>query len=233
VIRAWQGLRRLRGRLFDRYARISYAQCGEDLIVRHLLLDVLGRTEIRYLDIGAHHPWFLSNTALLYRMGFAGVCVEPDAAQYRHLCQERPRDICLHAGIGLGAEAAADFYVLSAPTLNTFSKEQAERYVAAGHRLVRVEQMPLLSVNAVLSAHFPRPPEFVSIDVEGLDEGVLRSLDFGAHRPDVLSIETVTYSDDRRQSKKREPIMALMAEKGYLVYADTFINTIFVNGAIW
>ena len=233
MIRPWQGLRRLRRHLFDGYARTSYAQCGEDLIVRHLLLDVLGRTEIRYLDIGAHHPWFLNNTALFYRMGFTGVCVEPDATQYRNLRRERPRDICLHAGIGLGADAVADFYVLSAPTLNTFSRQEAERYVAEGHRLERVARVPLVSANAVLSQHFPRSPEFVSIDVEGLDEGVLRSLDFEAHRPDVFSIETLTHSSDRRQWKKRDSIMELMAEKGYVVYADTFINTIFVNHAIW
>jgi FkbM family methyltransferase len=228
--RALGGLRR---RLSDPYARRSYAQCGEDLIVRHLLVDVLGRGEVRYLDIGAHHPWFLSNTALFYRMGFRGVCVEPDLARYENLRRERPRDTCLHAGIGTDGREAADLYVLSAPTLNTFSREERDAALAAGHRVERVERVPLLSVNAVLARHFARAPEFVSLDVEGLDEPILRSLDFAAHRPDVLSVETLTHAPDRRQWRKRESILELMAEKGYFAYADTFINTIFLNRAVW
>src|SRR5262249_17172377 len=87
-------LGRLRQRMLDPHARRSYAQSGEDLIVRHLLLEVLGRREVRYLDVGAHDPWFLSNTALFYRMGFSGVLVEPDALLCRNLRRHRARDLC-------------------------------------------------------------------------------------------------------------------------------------------
>jgi len=230
---ALPGWRALRRRFADPFARKSYAQCGEDLIVRHLLLEVLGRTEVRYLDIGAHHPWILSNTALFYKMGFRGVCVEADARQFDHLRRERSRDVCLNVGIGLGEEKEADFYVLSSPTLNTFSREEADRCVAEGHRLERVVRVPLLSVHDVFAAHFPRPPEFVNIDVEGLDEAILRSIDLQACRPAVFSIETVTHARDRSQWRKRQPILEFMAEQGYFAYADTFINTIFVDRDLW
>jgi FkbM family methyltransferase len=225
--------RRLRRRFLDRHAPRSYSQCGEDLIVRFLLLDVLGRRDVRYLEVGAYDPWFLSNTALFYRLGFQGVLVEPDADLCVNLRRHRPRDLCVNVGIGDGAASEADFYVLSARTLSTFSRPEAERQALTGHRIDSVVRVPLVSINRLLREHFPSPPQFVSIDVEGLDEQILRSFDFDECRPDVLCVETASHSTNRREWKKSGDIPSLLREKRYLVYADTFINTIFVNEDIW
>jgi hypothetical protein len=53
-------LRNMRRNMTDN-ARTSYSQCGEDLIVKHVL-GVLGISKVSYLDIGAHHPQYLSNS---------------------------------------------------------------------------------------------------------------------------------------------------------------------------
>ena len=57
--------------------KISYSQCGEDLILKQLFT-ALGIGKVNYLDIGAHHPTCLNNTYLFYGYGGHGVCVEPD-----------------------------------------------------------------------------------------------------------------------------------------------------------
>jgi hypothetical protein len=49
------------------FSKVSYSQSGEDLIVR-VYFDILGITNPTYIDIGAHHPYFISNTALFYEM---------------------------------------------------------------------------------------------------------------------------------------------------------------------
>ena len=57
-------LRAATGRLLHRVmprSQVSYAQCGEDIMIRYVF-DALGTIEIRYLDSGAHHPTYLSNT---------------------------------------------------------------------------------------------------------------------------------------------------------------------------
>ncbi len=226
-------LRRLRRRFLDRRAPRSYSQCGEDLIVRFLLLEVLGRSEVRYLEIGAYDPWFLSNTALFYRLGFQGVLVEPDAAACVNLRRHRPRDVCVNAGIGNGDAIEADFYVLSARTLSTFSRAEAERQTGGGHRIERVVKVPLVPINQLLREYFSTPPQLVSIDVEGMDESILRSFDFDQCRPDVLCVETASHSKNRRDWRKNGDIPSLLKEKRYSPYADTFINTIFVNEDIW
>ena len=230
IPRAW--LASLRRRFVGGRFRKSYAQCGEDLIARYLLQDVLGRKAITYLDIGAHDPWFLSNTALFYEMGFSGVCVEPDPTLYRNLRRHRRRDICLNAGVAGGEEKEASFYVLSAQTLSTFSKREADRAIAQGYRLDAILQVSLLSLNTLLQDYFPRCPEFVSIDVEGLDESILRSMDFDRFRPDVISVETLPHAADHSWTKN-DNIRAFMDEQDYSPYGDTWINTIFVNRRLW
>src|SRR5437762_10432735 len=121
-------LRNLRDR-FRKHDRASYAQSGEDIIAAVLLRDLLGIAAPTYLDIGAHHPSYLSNTYYFYKLGCSGVCVEPDPDLCQNIQRARTRDICLNAGIGMEQQTSANFYVLSTRTLNTFSQEEAELQV--------------------------------------------------------------------------------------------------------
>lgn len=217
---------------FDR-AHHSFSQCGEDLIVQFLFDTLLGVSAPTYLDIGAHHPTYLSNTYLFYRRGCRGVLVEPDPALFRVIAAKRKRDVCLNAGIGVGAAREADFFVMSATTLNTFVREEAERIAAAGrHRIEKVMRIPLRPVNELMAEHFRGAPDFVSLDVEGLDLEILSSMDFERFRPRVFCVETLTYTDDKTERKLTE-IIELMRSRRYRVYADTHINTVFVSEEGW
>lgn len=58
----------------------SYAGNGEDLIILGWLRNYdCDLARIRYVDVGANHPTFLSNTYLLYEAGARGVLIEPVA----------------------------------------------------------------------------------------------------------------------------------------------------------
>jgi FkbM family methyltransferase len=211
----------------------SFSQCGEDLISNFLFENYLRIPYPAYLDIGAHHPTYLSNTYFFYQKGCAGVCVEPDPTLYEVIRKKRPRDICVNAGVGASPESAADFYVMTERTLNTFSKKEADRYQSYGtQKIEAVVKIPLFSVNKILSDNFSSCPNFLSLDVEGLDLLILQSFDFNQFRPEVFCIETLTYVEDKSQQKIQE-IIRHMEHAGYFVYADTFINTIFVDKKSW
>lgn len=213
--------------------RVSYSQCGEDLILEHILGEYLRIPQPSYLDLGAHHPTYLSNTYRFYRKGSSGVCVEPDPVLCAPLRAARPRDVCLNAGVGSSDAGGADFYVMSARTLNTFSKQEAERYQSYGtYTIQEVVKVPLMSVNTILEKHFATRPDFVSLDVEGLDFEILKAFDFSKYRPPAFCVETLTYTEDKTEEKKQD-ILDLMSSKGYFVYADTYINTIFVETETW
>ena len=212
--------------------QISYSQSGEDLIVSFIFM-WLKIKEVTYLDIGAHHPTWLSNTYLFYRNGFRGVLVEADPYLHAQLQRKRPRDLCLSVGIGVGENREADFYVMTTRTLNTFSCEEAHKNQSYGNeKIERTIKVPLVSVNEIIHKHFNAPPNFVSLDVEGLDLKILQDFDFERCRPEVFCIETLTYTENSSE-RKIDEIIVFMLSKNYFVYADTFINTIFVDNIKW
>jgi len=224
---------RLRQLLHNRSdnSRASYSQCGEDLILQQLFM-VLGIPRVEYLDVGAHHPSYLSNTYLFYLAGGHGVCVEPDPSLFAEFPKKRPRDIHLNCGVGVTA-GEAEFFVMSSSTLNTFSREEAERYQSYGNqRILKTHQIPLRTVNEIIERNFETCPNLVSLDVEGLDFAILQSFDFDKYRPEVFCLETLSYTEDKSERKLTE-IIDLMHGKGYQTYADTYINTIFVDAGAW
>jgi FkbM family methyltransferase len=211
--------------------KVSYAQCGEDIIA-DFVLSTLGIDKVRYLDIGAHDPAYLSNTYYFYRRGGNGVCIEPDPCLSKGFKEMRPRDVCLPVGIG-SASGTADLFVMTTPTLNTFSRDEAKRCESYGtERIERVLPVAVKTVNEVIEEHFEDVPHFVSIDVEGLDLAILKSFDFKRYRPQVICVETLIYAEDGRERKLEEVIDVLRAND-YLVYADTYINTIAVDQHVW
>lgn len=213
--------------------RLSYAQSGEDLIVdfvfRAMRMDCPS-----YLDIGAHHPTHFSNTYFFYSRGSHGVTVEPDPTLHTQLCKKRPKDVHLNVGVGEASSASLPFYVMSTKTLNSFSKDEAERYQATGmHKIDKILDVPVVSIGEVLSSHFPnRSPDFISVDVEGLDFQIIKAIDFSKYRPSVVCVETLTFSENREETKVSE-IIDYMCNNGYFVYADTYINSIFVDREKW
>ncbi|HOZ86519.1 MAG TPA: FkbM family methyltransferase [Bacteroidia bacterium] len=213
--------------------KISYSQCGEDLIIDFIFV-TLKIDKPSYLDIGAHHPWYLSNSAFFYLKQCKGVTVEPDPSLFEVIKKERPADISLNVGVGLESGESADFYIMNIPTLNTFSKTEAERYAAyPGKEIKKVVKLPLLTVNEIIQKQFQgKTPNFVSIDVEGMDLEIVSSFDFNKYRPEVFCIETLTYTENNSERKITE-IIDYMLKQGYFLYADTYINSVFVDEKAW
>lgn len=119
------------------------------------------------------------------------------------------------------------------PDPKRFSREEAAGYERLGYRIVKEIPIPIFTPAAILEKHFTRCPDFVSLDAEGVDLAILRAWDFARHRPAVFCIETADIAESRQSMVKDRDIPRLMEEAGYLLYADTFINSIFVDRSIW
>jgi FkbM family methyltransferase len=219
-------------RLDDEVGKRSYAQQGEDLIVENILKMVGMKGPATYLDVGAYDPVFDSNTYALYRAGGHGVLVEPNPAKIARLESVRPRDKTLNAGVGLSAQpTTGDYYVIagqSAGLLNTFSKEDAEELQrkSPGQKVIeKVLKMPLLNINTIMQEHLGGAPNFLSIDTEGMDLDILKTVDFERFRPDVICVETLAVGGDA----VNVDILKLFESKRYSARGATFVNTIFVD----
>lgn len=210
------------------YRYNSYSQVGEDAIVAFLFADKKIE-QITYLDLGANIPDFSNNTYLFYQRGYRGVLVEADITLIPTIQKVRSEDKIIHAGISTSLEEEADFFVFNEKGLNTFDPKEAEsRSNMEGYSIVQTVKVPLVSINKVIENNFEKFPDFLSIDIEGLDLDVLKSLNFEKFPIPVICVESCVFSENHKRPKDRS-IIEFMLSQDYQIYADTYVNTIFVN----
>lgn len=215
------------------HLRSSYSQSGEDIIICDLF-SRMGIDRPSYLDIGCNEPVALSNTFRLYKRGSTGVCIEPNPRLFQKFSKKRNKDIVINAGIAFDSRKEAEYYLFAdnAHGFSTFSKDDADFWVNTGNdkvgrfKIERILMLPLFSINEIIATKFSKCPNFISIDVEGLDLQILKSLDFEKFQPEVFCVETLIYSANNKESKNIE-LIQFLESKDYFIYADTYINTIF------
>ncbi len=166
--------------------RRSFAQQGEDLILYNLLCHDLKIQAPTYLDIGAGDPVLCNNTYALYLTGSRGVLVEPNPMLVREAQGGPPRRRCHGCGVGLKETTAADYFVIRGHwPLNTFSPEAVAeiRKQSAADPVEKRDQDAAHPDQPLIDDHFGSAPDLLSIDIEGLDLAVLRTMDFARTGP--------------------------------------------------
>jgi FkbM family methyltransferase len=208
-------------------AVISYSQAGEDSILNFLFRDVkISRP--KYLDIGANLPDIGNNTYKFYLKGSQGVLVEADATLLPEIRKKRPKDIILNYGISDKNNEYLDFYIFDVNGLNTFNKDEAFLREKTGIcKITKVVKVQMKSINEIIGKYFDTFPDLLSLDIEGMDLQVLKSLDYNRYPIPVICVETCQYSENNIRPKNNH-IFEYLGSKGYTVYADTYINSIFV-----
>ena len=177
----------------------TFSQAGEDIRIDKLL----GRKKRGfYVDVGAHHPVSLSNTKRFYDRGWVGINLEPNPKLHQLFTQQRSEDINICCGAG-STSGVLDFYEMEQAALSSFDPEQVCRVEKLGGQLKRVHQIPVRTLNNIFAEHVDRPIDFMSIDIEGLEEEVLLGNDWLKWRPTLICVEAC--SDE---NVRQEPVLA-------------------------
>ena len=210
-----------------KFLQSSYSQCGEDRIILHLL-ETIGLDKPFYLDIGAYHPFHISNTALLYELGSRGVNVEPNPDVRGLFHKYRPQDINITAGIS-DAEGMMTYYCFNVPTLNTFSQKEAKRNIREGYKIIDKKKILVTTLEKIIRDYCrSRVPDILFIDAEGGEAKILPSIRLMKNKPAILCMETVGFSAKGIGRKNINLINSIIL-LGYKLYADTHLNSIFIN----
>lgn len=214
-------------------SKVSYSQSGEDLIADYFF-ESIGIKQPTYIDIGANQPIKGNNTYLFYLKGGKGICVEPDISLISSLKKARPRDVILNIGVSVTVAAKADFYFFDGhySAWNTFSKEDADKKSKESGIVYRQAKVQLETVGNIADEYDFQMVNFISLDVEGLDLAILKSMDFNKIRPELICVETIEFSLNNTMNKNQE-IINYMLTQGYRVYADTNLNTLFCRNDIF
>ncbi|WP_169979022.1 FkbM family methyltransferase [Tautonia rosea] len=204
-------------RALSDYCEPSYSQCGEDIALKSLLNLHRIRKGV-FVDVGAYHPVHLSNTYRLYCCGWRGINIEPTPGRIDAFKLYRPRDISLAVGVTPDGKRTTQFYCFQQSELNTFSDEIAQQRIDAGHQLVCKRDVPVVNLNDILTRWIPEVEmiDVMSIDCEGLDESILKSLDWSRWSPRILIFEQdgVPFAEIPGL-----PIVSFLSSRGYELFA--------------
>jgi len=218
-------------KLQESNSRRSYSQCGEDMIVDYIF-GLRGIDHPSFIDIGANHPYYLNNTAFFYEKGCKGLNIEANPDLIDIFKEYRPNDINLNLGID-GQKGEMEFYVMEDNTLSTFSKQELDGLVASGKKMSKVMKVKLDTIPGILATYFDdKFPDFLSLDVEGMDFKILQSINFEKHFPKIICVEAAEYSSKGTGARRHDLIDFLVA-KGYYEYANTNLNAILVDKKFW
>lgn len=198
----------------------SFSQHGEDIWLDCVLA---GNSNGFYVDIGANHPEFNSNTCRFYRRGWTGINVEPTLAGHSSFESLRPRDINLQIAVAPD-EGETTLYTLSNDTtLSTLSRataEQMARRLGLAIREVKVRTMPLRRIFETYAAG--RTVDFMSVDAEGYDLEVLQTNAWETDRPVFVLVE---------MNRNRNAIVQLLQRNDYCLLMNNHVNGLFVDAA--
>lgn len=214
------------------FGHLSYAQHGEDMIFVNLF-HLAGITQPTWLDIGAHHPIIISNTALLYQRGGRGVNVEANPNLIQNFMKLRPEDVNVNVGVAPKDKAGTKmpFYMIDESSgRNTFDRKAAEEFVAQNPGFSIRAEMPIdvISIDDVVERHCSgKYPDLLSMDIENLDYDVMASADFSKSKPKFICVEVVS-SGGNTAGKMKE----LVTSRGYFVVARTIGNYIFAENGL-
>jgi FkbM family methyltransferase len=168
----------------------SFAQNSEDVVLRRALRNVV---DGRYLDVGANHPTDDSVSRAFYDRGWRGITVEPVPHFANLLRQERPGDLVVEAAVTSGQGEWAILHEIPHTGLSTLDDAIADAHRKAGYtvRDVSVRTRTLDDILDDAGWSDADDIHFLSIDTEGSEAAVLRSIDLQRWRPWVLVIESV------------------------------------------
>ena len=213
----------------------TYSQMGEDAILYFLFQCELQKDHLTWMDIGAYDPFTYSNTYLLsqtYKDRCDGVLVEANPLLAQNIKKHRQGEQVINVGI-VPKKAGTDvmpFFVMQPDTLSTFSKEEAEKLSGEGYQIKEVIDIPVQTIDELFMNCFPGKSsiDLLSIDIEGLDREVVRSISFHTWKPYVICMETKKH-EKREKSDDYDELKTFLEGQGYMVFADTFMNTIFID----
>lgn len=167
---------------------LSHSQFGEDMAVRAIFGD---RRYGTFVDLGAHHPVYFSNTYHFYRKGWRGLNVDALPGSMKLFELLRPHDINVEAALAPHQGQTLTYFMFDQPACNTLDPVTADAHLQSNRaRLVERRTLACMTLVDCLDKHLgSKHIDLMTIDLEGMDEAILRSNEWTRYRPDLLILE--------------------------------------------
>lgn len=217
--------------LCDRDAIFSYSQTGEDRIIHALLAKYkgpYGEEKGFYVDVGCNHPTKFSNTFELYKRGWRGITVDANQTLMNQHRQQRPADTSICAAVS-DSEKEAIFTHFKDSLVSSMSAEHIEVW-GKKREVDTQESVITVTLNTVLEqTNAPQAFDLLSIDVEGHDFEVLKSINIDVFQPQLIVIEMHDFQISRCEASD---IYNYLTARGYRMAGYVTMNGFFMRNEV-
>lgn len=195
------------------FASLGFSMEGEDALLRQIYKrELLERKPGRYVDIGCAAPVYISNTYLLYALGWRGIGIDPNPHWASLWADARPEDTFENIGVGQTPGTAYWFEYPKNTGMSRIAFENAPpgpEYITPGVT-VKIERLDSLFARHFKDQHI----DVLSIDIEGAELDALKSNDWKRWRPGVIIMEAHGFDFDR---PRENAAVAYLHGQGYLL----------------
>lgn len=178
-----------------------------------------------YVDVGCFHPVNINTTYALYRQGWRGINIDVDSIKVEAFDLRRPRDINIACAVSDKTGEMRYWRKGLWSGLNSLEESTLEMHEKSDWREIQVKVDTLTNLIDQTS-YKDSPIDFLSVDVEGHELAVLRSLDFSRYKPKAVCVETWSSAlCDVIQSD----VYRFMEAQGYVLVNWIDLNLIFLH----
>jgi len=200
-----------------------YSQFGEDAILSKYFPESKGF----YLDIGSGDPVRGSNTFFLYKKGWNGILIDPLTRNIFSSKIIRRKDKIIQGLVGATNKSYL-FYEMFPYEYSTTNNEIVKNLINKGKaKLVKKVQLNTFSVSELnLNINLDQP-SLLSVDCEGLDLEVLKTIDLKTIKFRVICAEDLDFNPMSKTSE----INQYLNKNGYEIVDRAGPSSIYVKSS--
>jgi FkbM family methyltransferase len=208
-----------------------YSQDGQDKYLENHIFN--GYKNGYYVDVGAHDGISINNTLYFEENNnWTGINIEPIKEVFDKLVVNRPNNINLNCAV-CNNDGETEFFQnkgaseMISGIKNTFDPRHIDRLIYENHTHGSTTELIYVNtkkLETIFDEHGVKRVHYLSIDVEGAEFEVIKSINFDKVFIDVIDFEN-NYID------VSIPIVQYLESKNFVFIHRTFLDIIMINKA--
>jgi FkbM family methyltransferase len=177
-----------------------------------------------FIEIGAHDGVYLSNTYLLEKTyDWKGICVEPIPNIYSKLKENR-NCVCVNKAVYKESDCTIDFLLSPDSQLSGIADHVIDSYKSRYDKIIQVDTITIDDL--ITQNNFPNYIDYLSIDTEGSELDILKTIDFNKFRFGIIDVE------HNFQDEKRKNINDLLTKNSYVFVKENKWDDYYIHSSL-
>ena len=203
------------------------SQFGEDIFLNNYFKK---KKKGNYLDLGCFHPIRDNNTYQLYKKGWRGINIDLNSLSIELFNYFRPKDINLNIGLAKNRGFKKLYFSGDFSPLNTFDENHL-KFLNKNFKIeteeLKYRKIKTQNVNSILKKFKYSKIDFLTIDLEGYEHEILKTLNFKKFKINLMCIEILTHN--LKSKKNYSNILKILKKNNFKLIYKTGVNCFFKN----